>query len=353
MKKILIIAVMIITASFVFAADDAKKYEDSWLILPLPLYSEETGLKGIITGAYFYNKKPDTFSSNIQLYLSYSLKNQVSVEEEGWHYWENNEYKLYHNSYYKKYPDTFFGVGNDNKDDAAEKVTFQMLKFRAEFHKKIAGLLYAGVRLSYENFVLLEAKPNGLISSEVFKGSRGGSYFGQGLVFSMDTRDNSLLAMDGIYTTLYCDYYGLGLNVRDSFVKTEFDFRKYFKLADNQSIAAEVFTGVIAGSPPIQLMEQFGGDHKMRGYFYGRYRDKCMSFVQAEYRIIPWERVGFTVFAGAGDVYESSPADMNVKFAGGVGLRIGLVPEERANLRIDLGYGRDGLAFIFYAFEAF
>ncbi|OPZ66438.1 MAG: hypothetical protein BWY84_00191 [Candidatus Aerophobetes bacterium ADurb.Bin490] len=162
MKKILITAALILAASLISAADDVKKYEDSWLILPLPLYSEETSLKGIVTGAYFYNKKPDTFSSNIQLYLSYSLKNQVSVEEEGWHYWDNNEYKLYHNSYYKKYPDTFYGTGNSAKDEDAEKVTFQMIKFKGEFHKKIAGLLYGGVRLAFDSFVLLEAEKAGL-----------------------------------------------------------------------------------------------------------------------------------------------------------------------------------------------
>jgi len=353
MKKTALVILLLAIVSVIFAADDAKKYEDSWLILPLPLYSEETSLKGIITGAYFYNKKPDTFSSNIQLYLSYSLKNQVSVEEEGWHYWDNNEYKLYHNSYYKKYPDTFYGTGNSTKDEDSEKVTFQMLKFKGEFHKKIAGVLYGGVRLAFDSFVLLEAEKGGLIDNNTLYGSRGGSFFSQGLVFSYDSRDNSLFAMDGIYSSLYCDYYGLGAAEEKRFLKIDFDYRQYFKLADNQSIAAEFFTGIISGNPPFQLMEQFGGDHKMRGYFYGRYRDKCMSFAQAEYRIMPWKRIGFAVFAGAGDVYESSPADMNIKFAGGAGLRIGLVPEERANLRVDLGYGRDGLAFIFYAFEAF
>jgi hypothetical protein len=89
------------------------------------------------------------------------------------------------------------------------------------------------------------------------------------------------------------------------------------------------------------LGQNISGVALARGYFGGRFRDKVMSLAQVEYRFpIIW-RFGGVVFAGTGNVASSvDKFDFtNLKTGIGAGLRFSLVPEERINLRIDVGYG--------------
>ena len=44
-----------------------------------------------------------------------------------------------------------------------------------------------------------------------------------------------------------------------------------------------------------------------RWYFYGRYRDFKYATTQVEYRQYFWQRFGFVVFAGIGDVIIAEP----------------------------------------------
>jgi len=332
---------------------EEKKEDISLLLVPLPIYSEETSLKGILTLGLFYNKKPETFTSNAKLYLSATLKQQFTAEIETWNYTDGNDMKFYMDAWHKKNPDSFFGTGNDTIADDEDRHTYQMNRVIAEAHKKIIGALYAGIRYRLEHFVLLKSEENGIISSGEYTGSRGGIMSGAGIVLSFDTRDNTMFAREGYYITSSAEYYGAALGSDYEFMRFEADFREYLKISDGQSLAFQQFAGYMPGNTPFQMMQQLGGDNKMRGYFYGKYRDKGMLMAQAEYRIMPWERLGFTAFFGAGDVFDSDLKMMNIKYAGGLGIRICLVPEERANIRIDIGYGRDGMAFIVNAFEAF
>ncbi len=349
----LFLSLVLAAVFFSSVLSEERKEDISVLLVPFPIYSEETSLKGILTLGLFYNKKPDTFTSNAQLYLSASLKQQFSAEVETWNYTDGNDMKFYMDAWHKKNPDSFFGTGNSTLASDEDRHTFQMNKVLLEMHKKIAGALYGGIRYRMEHFVLLKSEENGIISKGIYNGSRGGVMSGAGALISYDTRDNTMFARRGCYITASAEYYGKKLGSGFEFMRYEADIREYFKIDEIQSLAFQQFAGLVPGNTPFQMMQQLGGDNKMRGYFYGRYRDKGMIMGQAEYRIMPWERLGFAAFFGAGDVFDSDIKNINVKYAGGIGIRICLVPEERANIRMDIGYGRDGMAFIVNAFEAF
>jgi hypothetical protein len=87
----------------------------------------------------------------------------------------------------------------------------------------------------------------------------------------------------------------------------------------------------------------------------GRYRDKHLVAVQAEYRIPIYKRIGMVVFGGLGEV---APNFSQFSFYGlkpsfGSGLRIALKQKEKLNLRLDYGIGYHSTAAYVIVTEAF
>ena len=94
----------------------------------------------------------------------------------------------------------------------------------------------------------------------------------------------------------------------------------------------------------------------MRGYFEGRFRDKNLLALQAEYRLPLFWRFGLAAFAGAGKVADAF-AELNsggIKYSYGAGLRYLFSKREKIQVRLDVGFdGKGGSAFYFSIFEAF
>ncbi len=56
---------------------------------------------------------------------------------------------------------------------------------------------------------------------------------------------------------------------------------------------------------PFNQLSMMGGEMMMRGYYFGRYRDKNYLAAQAEYRFLPFDfsrRLGGAVFGAVGAV---------------------------------------------------
>ncbi len=98
-----------------------------------------------------------------------------------------------------------------------------------------------------------------------------------------------------------------------------------------------------SGEVPLRSYALLGGSNTMRGYYQGRYRDKNMAVVQAEYRAALFWRFGAVAFADLGNV-GSELKDLNfqgLKYSYGAGLRFALNKTEKLNLRLDYGIGRN------------
>jgi hypothetical protein len=98
----------------------------------------------------------------------------------------------------------------------------------------------------------------------------------------------------------------------------------------------------------------------MRGYYFGRYRDKNQLAAQAEYRFLPIpfrfsKRIGAAVFAGTGTVFDktSNISLSNIKLTGGAGLRLLLFPKKDIWTRFDYAVTREGGGFYLLIGEAF
>ena len=104
-----------------------------------------------------------------------------------------------------------------------------------------------------------------------------------------------------------------------------------------------------SGDVPFQQLAFIGGPKKMRGYFEGRFRDKNLWTLQAEYRMKIRRRFGAVVFAAAGavgpELHRLFSQQPHATF--GAGLRFMLSTKDKINLRLDLA-GNDMGAFFPY-----
>jgi outer membrane protein assembly factor BamA len=125
-----------------------------------------------------------------------------------------------------------------------------------------------------------------------------------------------------------------------NFIRFSVDAAQYFKVGKNGVFAANAFTELVFGDPPFQQLAFIGGSKKLCGFFEGRYRDKKLWLLQAEYRQWIWKFIGGTVFVGAGSVAPELKdfTDRKVHLAFGAGLRVRLSKKDKINLRIDAGF---------------
>ena len=103
--------------------------------------------------------------------------------------------------------------------------------------------------------------------------------------------------------------------------------------------------GVNTGNPPFTMLYQLGSS--LRGYYQSRFEDKNLVAFQAEYRIPLFWRLGLAGFAGCGEVTQELRhiSLKELKPSSGFGIRFALIPEQKVNLRIDFGFGRDDSSF--------
>jgi outer membrane protein assembly factor BamA len=133
------------------------------------------------------------------------------------------------------------------------------------------------------------------------------------------------------------------------------DGRYFLPTTKNQVLALQLFGQFSDGNVPFNQMSMMGGEMMMRGYYFGRYRDKQYLAAQAEYRFLPFnfsKRLGGAVFGGLGSVSSTFPKE-NWKWSAGGGLRYLLFPKKDIFTRFDLGFQPDGYGIYFYIGEAF
>ena len=109
----------------------------------------------------------------------------------------------------------------------------------------------------------------------------------------------------------------------------------------------------------------FGSPFDLRGYYWGKYRDKTMAYGILEYRHMFgsvekyksgnfWAKCGFVGWVGTGTIGNAPIVDWNKwKFNYGVGLRIQMQPGK--NFRLDVGKdpNQKGMAVYMNMTEAF
>jgi len=365
-QKVLFIAVLMVTTALHPAPSSAQEARQEteqqkrmgFVYFPIIFSTPETGLAvGSALSLFFRPPEAeiDSRPSTITPVFIYTQKKQIMSSLNLDLYWKEETYRLVANIGYKKYPDKFYGIGNDLPEDNEEDFTSRGAILLLDFQRKIRPGLNVGLQYEVGESKIIEVENNRLLDTGGIPGSEGAKISGAGLILSWDTRDNIFFPLTGMWYQLSARFYGDGLGSEFSYSRYNLDLRQYFPIRSSHVLACQAYANIMTGRPPFELMSRLGGPNIMRGYYMGRYSDKCMVAVQAEYRMPVWRRIGMVCFAGLGDVADEIGNFQlsEFKHAFGLGLRFLFSPEEKINLRLDFAQGEGSSGMYISIQEAF
>jgi len=344
------------------AEKDTKNSKDAFkarlIAIPFIYYSPETKLAfgggGVLNFRAGRNKEL-TRASTIWAFGTLNLAKQFQVVVKPEIYFERNRFFLSGNLRYERTPQNFFGIGNDMPSTAEESYTPRIVNFQVGVKKKFLGHLFAGVQYDFEQMTMEKVEPGGMLEDGEILGSRGGLFSGFGVSLDWDTRDAVLYPRKGVFFQITADTYGAMTGSDFAFTSLKLDCREYFLVAPDQVLALQAYVRSTAGEVPFHKLALLGGESLMRGYYKGRFRDKDILAVQAEYRVMVTKRIGVVGFAGLADVFPDF-SDLNlkkIKYSVGTGVRYVVNRREGTTLRMDMAWGQAHFGLYFTAQEAF
>ncbi len=330
-----------------------KKFDFS--IIGGPHYSNETKLGLGIVAAGIY--RPDltdsiTMPSNISLYGDVTTTGFYLLGIKGYHNFRNNRFRLNYKTYFYSFPNKFWGIGyeNGNNDDNKSSYKRKQVKFDVDFLTRIGGHIYIGPSVQFcnirgcntENYELWQNQKLNINS------------FAIGLTASFDTRDNLQNPYRGTYGYVNQRFYGRGIGNGDyNFSSTEVAANQYCRVWKGGILAMQLHGMFTYGNTPWTMLATVGGSHNLRGYYEGRYSDKCEIDATIELRQHIYGRSGIAIWTGAGNVF-SRFSELRLKHTlpnFGIGYRWEF--KNRINVRLDYGIGKGETGFVFNINEAF
>lgn len=339
-------------------ADTTQEKRHGWVFFPIVFYSPETKTALGAALGHFFREPGSATATRPSTVLSdfiYTQKKQIMVDLLTDIYWKDEKYHFTGGFGYLKFPDKFYGIGNDAAEDNEEDYTPENSYIELGLQIRALPGIYLGPIYEFYSSELREVEERGLLATEEILGSDGGDASCFGMQISWDTRDNIYWPSTGGYHQLSASLFSDDLGGEFNFKRYVLDLRQYLKISTDHVLAIQAYGRSTNGDVPFQLLSQLGGGNMMRGYYQGRYRDHDMLVLQTECRLPLWRKLGMVAFAGVGDVADKMSKFQlgDFKSSMGFGLRYLLVPKEKLNLRFDFGFGQDTSGFYINFSEAF
>jgi len=313
--------------------------------LPIIASSVETGWSFGGAGSFtFHLKAHDTATrtSNVQALALYTTRGQFVVALNGSIYFPGERYILNQQLSYSSFPDNFWGLGNTAPDSAKESYKFKQYYVYLHPQRLVGRNLFLGIVYEYQRVFNTDYKPGGIFDKQDIAGREGYHVSGLGLSVTYDTRNNSFSPDRGGMMQFSFNHFFPSLGSDYQYTNFVIDLRKFIRLYKQQVLALQAYGFFNAGEVPLRSLAFLGGANSLRGFYEGRYRDKNMAALQAEYRMPLFWRLGAVAFGGAGNIGPSL-SDLNfqgLKYSYGGGLRVALNKSEKLNLRLDYGIGK-------------
>jgi outer membrane protein assembly factor BamA len=327
-------------------------------VLPTAYYTPETriALEGF---AYlsFYSKNAER-ASNARVFVAVTQNRQLLVDLPWQIFTAGEEFRITGKWDIKKFPEKFYGIGNNTEETTQETYTYRSTGITNRFQRKLTTNNYFGVGLDGRilGAMLPYSTLHEISDTNNIIGESGYKVAGIGPTFIHDSRDIILCPKKGTFleaTLLFNG--GRAENVDLTYTKLILDYRQYFSLPKNTVICYQVSAQSTIGDVPYRELPTLGGPLMHRGYYFGRFRDKHLVFTQAEVRKHLFWRLGAAAFGSVGRVYEDFDTILFRKYhpAVGGGLRFKLSKKADANIRFDVAVTPDSKGFYVYFAEAF
>lgn len=323
--------------------DSTKSIRDrqNLALLPIIFSSPDTRLAfGVLPQILFRTSSSSNLSS-IRMDAYYTLNKQYHILVRPKLWIQNDSKNIFGTFSFKKWPTSFYGIGNDTPKDGQEKFTEDLYEFSIGGITEIGNDYYTGIDYSLRYGEIEPHEEFGQLASGSVTGSGNAFVSAIGFIARKDTRDNHFYPKKGGYHTVELLRSEKILGSEFTFTRLSIDLRQYVSIFKSQVLAFQGTMSLSKGEVPFRMLSSVGS--RIRGYPSMRYIDKNMIGFQMEYRFVPavW-RMGFTLFAGAGDVFNhwSDLQFDRLKYSIGIGLRYQFFRSEKINIRFDYGMGK-------------
>ncbi len=324
-------------------------------VLPILFYTPETSA-GFGAGTLFQfrmpgakgERRPSTISAGGVYTLNRQMMGQFTPELR----FGDDDYVLKMDVLGAKYPNRFYGIGNEPNDGLYDKYTDCYLRGELDFRARpfsresFFGSLYLGGHYSSAWSQIHDVRPGEHGDPSVFAmmndpGEKPTFASGIGPTIVWDSRDGINWPRSGSLIELRATAYEPWMGSDVSYRRLLVDARRYQPLWLDHILALRFASQTVWGEVPFQRLPQLGGAGLFRGWFTGALRGQMLVAAEAEYRVPITQRFAAVAFGSVGRVSEDrrsmSLKDLHV--AGGGGLRVSVDRRDRVNIRVDLAYG--------------
>jgi hypothetical protein len=332
-----------------------EKAFQKWAFVPIVASSTETGFMfGALAVRFLEPGSPNAHTSTIDMLAFGSVKGQYSAIVSPNLYFADGKYHLDAHLRGAYWPGKYYGIGNDTPSD--DPLDYESTSFEAGFlfERQIGTNSYVGGSYTFQHEEI-DSDDDMLWVAGNIPGSEGGNQAGPGIALSFDTRDNINDARAGSYLLFESKWFRDTFGSDYDYTLYEFQASRYITLSRNAGLALAGQVRLARGDIPFRELSSPDGMDILRGIENGRYRDRDMAALQAEYRFPIKGRWGGTLFAESAQVAHDL-GDIRFddwKYSLGAGVRYALNPSERFNLRVDLSYVDNGFGFVLNIREAF
>lgn len=332
--------------------NDYKRFD--WSIIGGPYYSSDVHFGiGIVASALYRTSMTDTLlrPSNAAVKAQISTTLFYSFSLSGEHIFPGHRWVMDYKVKFQSLPTYFWGIGYTNaRDDIKSKYKEKSVLSHVDFLYRPWEQLYVGPSVDFNYFITHERRDN----LQLWEGMQlKNTVAGVGLKISYDTRDNVTGPQKGwllsVSQRIFPKWLG---NNNHAFASTEFEVCNYQHLWKGGLLASRIHGNFTYGKTPWSMMPTFG-DVGMRGYYYGRYRDKCEADFTLELRQKVWRRNGVVFWVGAAEVAPNLKHFNMRKVLPNIGIGYRWEFKKNVNVRVDFGVGKGTTGFEFNINEAF
>ena len=326
------------------------------VVAPVPGYSPQLGWSLALGGAWFFNdqSETDTPPSLLGAFAYASDNGSIAYGAGGSFHLREDKFRVAAGAGFLDVQYRFFGVGSkQNKRGLAIEIQQEAPALFGSFSTRVWSHLYIGLGYLWSD-VLTRPKLSFVDVLPDFDPVVEVEMAALLIPIEWDSRDHSLFPRDGWHiksnATLYRESVGSDFDA----TTISLAVNRYIPMRDTDVLAVRGYFRSVSGDAPFFLLSSFGGSTDLRGYPAGRYRDRMMYALQAEYRWQFHRRWILTGFAGFGEVASDwGEFGNNLLPAVGTGIRFVLSQEHRMSLSADISKGQDGYEFYFGVNEAF
>jgi hypothetical protein len=339
--------------------DTAVRPRARTVVLPYVGSAPETGFQYGAT--VFRIRQPAdsvTRPSTAQLFANYTAKRQARAFVEIDRWTTHNTWRVIGRLEWQRFPLPYHGFGDHAPASAEEAYTPRGVLALATAQRRIRGPLYAFGGYRFQDVAIVETAADGVLRRGHVVGSEGGRV-GQlqgGALW--DSRDNVFAPYRGAFVQVTGSAAAGALGSEFDFRRVVVDARRFLAVGDRRVVAVQGVVEATSGAAPFDQVSLVGSSNYFRGYTRGRYRDRHLAALQAEYRAPLAGRLGWAAFAGGGRV-GSQVADLvgggaRVLPSYGLGARWLLFAASRSTVRVDYARGAGGQSGLYVALnEAF